>query len=254
MDNDGDLDLIVSNDYYRNDGDSTYYNYTWITDDLVGYVKTGHGSGAYLYPFAGDIDNDGDIDILLGSFYGPVDYFQNDGDAASYDFSLATDDLLPYTFDLEVEGSNAVHACPFCADFTNDGILDCVVGDTDGKLHYFEKRDGAYGADDDDDFEWVDNDTKKKTDDGMGLVAVIVIIVTVCLIIAASVGAFICYRYRGKTETNIVPSATAIDIGPSIQLARKAPVMATAEATPASTPTESVRGVTTSYVAVASNN
>jgi len=235
MDNDGDLDLIVSNDYYRNDGDNTYFNYTKVTDDFVGYEDTGHGSGSYLCPFAGDIDNDGDIDILLGSFYGQVDYFQNDGDATSYGFSLVSDDIMPYEFVLDFVGSRAAHSCPFCADFTNDGILDCVMGDHDGKLQYFEKRDGAYGADDDDDdFEWADDMKKKKKtdDDGMGLMAVIVIIVVVCLIIAASVGAFMYCRSRDKTE--VMPSAMAVEIGSSVQVARKAPVVATtSEATPA---------------------
>jgi len=68
-DNDGDLDILVSGAtasdrvarLYRNDGAGTFVD--------VGASLTGVSGGALAW---GDYDNDGDLDILLSGFYGPL--------------------------------------------------------------------------------------------------------------------------------------------------------------------------------------
>jgi hypothetical protein len=126
FDNDGDLDVFVSN--YRlernllwvNDGDGNF------TNGIVEYEAEGDGDlGAWGHTIGssfGDFDNDGNFDLFVGNFSHPPAYqdrpmfYRNRGGAHGYTFENKTDGA-----GLHWQES---YACPTLADFDNDGHLD----------------------------------------------------------------------------------------------------------------------------------
>lgn len=83
IDADGDLDLFTSPDngglnFFRNVGDHAHPQYEWITDRFASiYAGTG-GT-----PCWGDLDADGDFDLLIGRDSQPIYLFKNNGTASS---------------------------------------------------------------------------------------------------------------------------------------------------------------------------
>ena len=120
IDNDGDPDLyavngaplpgfvaegVATNALYRNEGDGTFSNATAQT----GTGHTGYGMGAC----AGDIDNDGHIDLYVTNF-GPNVLYLNNGDGTFTDRAAGVDDPR-------------LSASAAFADIDNDGDLDLYV-------------------------------------------------------------------------------------------------------------------------------
>lgn len=94
--------------------------------------------GEQLVPTFGDLDNDGDLDMIVGTVSGFFHLFTNEGTATNPDFKLTTP-LLTNT-DL---GANAA---PFLYDIDEDGDLDLFVGSNSGKVAYFENTGDSSSA------------------------------------------------------------------------------------------------------------
>ncbi len=129
IDGDGDLDLFLGSDpgnifFIRNDGNAQAPNWQLITRH---YVSVDLGN--YSHPTLGDIDGDGDTDILVGLGNGLVAIILNRGNNRSPRWSPGPTNYLSI--------QPARYAAPCLVDLDLDGDLDVLVGGSDGRVQCF---------------------------------------------------------------------------------------------------------------------
>lgn len=148
-DNDGLQDLLVgNNNYYMNGGTKTrltlYKNvgtlsqpsYSLITRDYAS-ISTYTFNMFGLVPTVGDIDSDGDKDLVLGDSYGKIHWLENTAGAGNVcNFS---------NFKYNYFGITTVSsdACPQLTDVDRDGLLDLIIGMRSGRLAYYKNNGTA---------------------------------------------------------------------------------------------------------------
>ena len=132
LDGDGDIDLLIGNKLdpktpdrgrlylFRNTG--TKQTPKLELADTLDVVTAFHQA-----PALGDIDADGDLDLLLGTWSDGVLVFRNQGTAKEAKFVQDTTATIRFT-----RGSNYI---PALADMDADGDLDVVVGEASGELN-----------------------------------------------------------------------------------------------------------------------
>ncbi len=148
VDGDGDLDMLVSNKIEPGDA---------ATGRLFLFENTGRPSapafaargpvpglpsGYHYAPAFGDLDADGDLDMLLGTWQDRIAYFRNDAaarpgsgaEAALAGLVLADSAIVTLT-----RGRNAT---PTLADLDADGDLDLLIGEASGTLNYYRNEGG----------------------------------------------------------------------------------------------------------------
>ena len=91
IDGDGDMDLFLgkmdgSISYYENSGDAENPAFTPITS-LYEDIQVVN----YAAPYFDDINKDGILDLLVGSYDGTIDYYQNTGSSSEPNFNLSKD-------------------------------------------------------------------------------------------------------------------------------------------------------------------
>ena len=141
VDQDGKLDLLIGNDfyfdsvnsiakvaYYRNTSIGNKAEYTLITNDYS-LLSTYLLSAIYLT--FGDVDGDGDSDMIVGHSDGSLIYFQNLAGAGSPCLFV----LSQVNYQSIDVGDNAV---PQLIDVNRDGKLDLLIGERAGVLNYYE--------------------------------------------------------------------------------------------------------------------
>ncbi|MGE0551851.1 MAG: FG-GAP-like repeat-containing protein [Gemmatimonadales bacterium] len=139
LDGDGDLDLLLANKIEPDESQTArIYRYENVgTRAAPSYVLRGDLgiTGTYHYaPAWGDLDGDGDLDLILGSWVAKLAYFRNDGDARAMKLSLVDSALVTIT-----RGSNTT---PALGDLDGDGDLDLLIGEASGALNYY-RNDGG---------------------------------------------------------------------------------------------------------------
>ncbi len=147
VNNDGVLDLLVSNYFNYNDAGSNqtktqyYLNtntnenpiYRLLLDNWNNFANSGLGLNAS--PTFGDLDADGDQDMIVGFQDGYLYFYQNTGGTGSMNFSTLPVPLTDLNGDLiQVSGS----AYPQLFDLNNDGLSDLVIGQSQQGIEYFE--------------------------------------------------------------------------------------------------------------------
>ncbi|MBK9730010.1 MAG: VCBS repeat-containing protein [Chitinophagaceae bacterium] len=148
-DNDGLPDLLVGNygylnlsspgtydgqiAYYRNTGTSTAPSFQLVTIDYADILSLGVKS---VYPTFGDLDGDGDADMITGRDDGTLLYFKNTAAAGA-----------PANFVFTSENYAGVDvgnfSTPQLVDANHDGLLDLLIGERDGNLNYYQNTGTA---------------------------------------------------------------------------------------------------------------
>jgi hypothetical protein len=141
-DDDGDKDLLIGNyGYYptsgpyvsgialfKNTGTSIAPAYTLITRDFANIHVNVPGIIGMALTF-GDLDNDGDEDMIIGDFTGTLNYFQKQpGPADNFVFVTAN-----------YQGIDVGNfAAPQLIDVDRDGKLDLLIGKQTGTITYYQ--------------------------------------------------------------------------------------------------------------------
>jgi hypothetical protein len=128
FENDGILDLLIGQSlgeifYYRQQsaGSDTF---NLVTDFFLRYDV-----GTFSTPFVGDINNNGQLDLIIGN----IQYLHH----------LEQDSVVKDTFHLVTTNFNNIITryvpIPFFKDTDNDGLLDLFVGTETGMLKHYEQ-------------------------------------------------------------------------------------------------------------------
>ena len=122
--------------FYKNVGTATAPIFQLDTFNTGDYgtqpLPNGH------IPALGDVDQDGDPDLLIGHEDGKISYFENTATPGNPPFfSFQTSSFQ----NIDV----GAFAAPALADLDGDGLTDLVVGEQNGNLNYF-RNTGTFGA------------------------------------------------------------------------------------------------------------
>jgi len=155
-DKDGKQDLLVGSDgyhqpggglksrmsYYKNTTTAGNASFTLQTKDFLG-MSTMVFAGAA--PAAGDIDNDGIADLIVGHTDGTLSYFKNM--AAS---DGVQPDWQPNQLTLKDVDGNDINvggsAAPFIYDIDKDGKKDLVIGNVYGYIRFYHNESTVPGV------------------------------------------------------------------------------------------------------------
>jgi len=141
LDGDGDLDAVVGHgvgnlNYFENTGTATAPAFTARTGAANPF--DGVDVGNLSAPSLADLDGDGDLDAVVGTFDGDVRYFENTGTAIAPVFTERTGAASPLSgVDVGDESK------PSFTDLDGDGDLDALVGEKYGNVHYLENTGTA---------------------------------------------------------------------------------------------------------------
>lgn len=132
LDGDSDVDAILGDGggrlrYFRRDR----LGFSQRVEDSNPF--DGLSFGGLASPAVGDLDADGDLDVVVGDGTGVLAYLRNSGGPRAPAFEQLTGAANP--LDAIDVGTRAT---PFLADVDGDDDLDLVAGAADGELRYFE--------------------------------------------------------------------------------------------------------------------
>ena len=138
--NDGLLDLLIGTDgfiignnkfpsliLFENIGTMDNPEYSLVTDDYLGLKAVLTNNNGYLAPTVGDIDGDGDQDLIVGEKVGKLFYFEN---TAGPDQPV---NFAPYIYDFQGidVGTNVK---PNIFDVNGDGLGDLIIGEKNDNI------------------------------------------------------------------------------------------------------------------------
>ncbi len=138
IDSDGDLDMFIGTEidysttpfrgkiqYFNNEG--SLNNPIWVLKDRD---FLGTNLGYNLAPCFGDLDNDGDSDLLLGDYNGKIFYYERTGEIPDESSYIYIDELN----NIDLSGRSHPELC----DIDGDGDLDLFIGENMGNIHFYE--------------------------------------------------------------------------------------------------------------------
>jgi len=142
---DGLTDLAIGNATYfgtqgqiavlRNTGTATQPAYELVDYDMGSVSAQGVKN---ITPTFGDMDNDGDVDMIIGETTGYIHYYQNNAPVSTNTPAQFTLTATQY-FNIKENSFSA----PFIIDLNQDGLNDIVCGGRLGKLNYYQNTGTA---------------------------------------------------------------------------------------------------------------
>ncbi len=139
LDGDGDQDVLVSNKISAQDfetGEIFYFENISESGTLRWQQREPLDIGGHynLAPAIADLDADGDLDMLVGTWNKGSLYFRNDGTPSAPNFVLDESNTVTLT-----RGSNST---PALVDIDADGDLDLFIGESSGDLNFYLNNGG----------------------------------------------------------------------------------------------------------------
>jgi hypothetical protein len=142
---DGLMDLVIGNSLYfngngqlalyQNTGTATQPQFKLITRDLAGISSLNLTN---IVPAFGDLDGDGDDDLLIGETTGYIHFFENTAPIAPNTPAVFASPVMQY-FNIKENSFSA----PAIVDLNLDGLNDIVCGGRLGKLNYYQNFGSA---------------------------------------------------------------------------------------------------------------
>jgi hypothetical protein len=146
INNDGLTDLLVANhfnyregmsnssriNYYMNTGTASEPVFKLIDENWKNFANSGFTGR--VSPAFGDLDGDGDADMIVGLVNGRFYFYENSGGAGPTNFNIAQYQLM------DDNGDNITvpnYATPELFDLDNDGKLDLIIGQGNGPLKFY---------------------------------------------------------------------------------------------------------------------
>jgi Secretion system C-terminal sorting domain/FG-GAP-like repeat len=146
-DSDGDQDLFIGNNgyfsdtsaypakiaLYKNIGSQAFPTYNLVTDDFAN-IYAQQLNFLTPIPCFGDLDGDGDEDMLVGTGNGKIHFFRKDPGPAD-NFVLAQANYM------NIDVGN--FAAPQLVDVDRDGLIDLIIGEETGNINYYRNTGTA---------------------------------------------------------------------------------------------------------------
>jgi hypothetical protein len=145
-DNDGDQDLFIGNYGYfnsptniseialfKNIGTTNTPSFKLLTKDFANLYATTSNIVAPV-PTFGDLDGDGDADMLVGDATGKLHYYRKDPGPAD-NFVFVTSNYMA------IDVGN--YSTPQLVDVNRDGLLDLLIGEQSGNVNYYRNTGTA---------------------------------------------------------------------------------------------------------------
>eukprot|EP00946_MAST-07B_sp_MAST-7B-sp1_P003829 g3829.t1 len=144
IDGDGDIDLFVGNydgtiDYYENIGTPKRPAFERCDDkNPMQNISVTEAAS----PSIGDVDRDGDLDLILGNYAGEILFFENTGSYRNPAFTRKNGIKFNIMYGVDV----GYHSNPKFGDVDNDGDLDIIIGDLHAGITFMENVESSSGV------------------------------------------------------------------------------------------------------------